>query len=86
MTEQTAEQRGMEILAREATPDVTGVAQLLVDHEVAAWEWDPDVREVVGLVDRKTRRAYVIVYADGDWETTADLDNLARHPAVRGAR
>jgi hypothetical protein len=46
-----------------------------------AWAYDPQVDGVVGLLDIRTGRAFVVVYLDeDDFETTQEFDAFERDP------
>jgi hypothetical protein len=77
----SAAERGTRVLAEQASPFVVGAVQLLLDHDLASWQWDPEVGQVAGLLDHGTGQAWVIVYADGDWEVSSSLELSAREGA-----
>lgn len=44
----------------------------LIAEDKATWVWDPYVDGVAALVIPDTNIALVVLYADGDWETSID--------------
>lgn len=71
-----AAQHGRAVLRDLADPSVTEKAAALVLEGRAAWQYDPEVSRVVGLLDTGTDRAYIIVYGDEDFEITTEFEAL----------
>lgn len=69
----TAAERGLAVLGQEAKAGLVAEARHVVEEGRAAWQWDPQVPGVAGLIEAVTGKALVIVYADGDWEASQDL-------------
>jgi hypothetical protein len=70
-------QQAMNVLRDEADDATNELADRLYEDGVARWYWDPEVVNVVGLVDVKTNRALVIVYLhDRDFETSLEFEEM----------
>lgn len=51
-----------------------------LDGDVADWEWDPDVPNVLGLLERFSREALIVVYLDeDDFEISHNGHQLIEH-------
>lgn len=66
----------MDIIRNEADEVLGGLVETLVADGAARWILDPQVFGVVGLVDKDTEEALLVVYADGDWEISEVLDEM----------
>ena len=69
-------QAAQTIIANEADELLGGIVEALVADGAARWILDPQVVGVVGLVDKDTEEALLVVYADGDWEISETLDEM----------
>lgn len=75
-TPSAAELAGRDALRQLADQSVCEKAARLVLDGEASWQYDPDVRGVVGLIDGATDKAFIVVYLeDQDFETSEDFDN-----------
>lgn len=63
-------------IATEADETLAGMVEALVADGAARWVLDPQVAGVVGLLDKDTEEALLVVYADGDWEISETLDEM----------
>jgi hypothetical protein len=66
---------GTEALARLAGRYTNTKAERAVADGTHEWVWDPEVREVVGLIRKGTNRADIVIYLDaldgeGDFEVS----------------